>query len=105
MLRKNSLWQRRKIRVRAKIFGKASCPRLSVFRSLKNIYAQLIDDDASVTIASVLLKEKGSDAAKKAAEDLVKKYKGQCVFDRNGYRYHGRIKTFADAAREAGLIF
>jgi large subunit ribosomal protein L18 len=91
--------------VRAKVHGTAMCPRLSVFRSLSSMYVQLIDDDASVTLASVSLKEKGVDAAKKAGEELAKKYVGECVFDRNGYRYHGRIKTFADAAREAGLVF
>lgn len=105
MLQKDHLRQRRKVRIRAKIRGAHDCPRLLVFRSLTSIYIQLIDDDASVTIASALIKEKGAEGAKKAAQELTKKYAGKCVFDRNGYRYHGRIKTFADAAREAGLIF
>ena len=105
MLQKDHLRQRRKVRIRAKIRGEKNCPRLSVFRSLTSIYVQLIDDDTSTTIASVLLKEKGIEAAKVAAQELTKKYAGKCVFDRNGYRYHGRIKFFADAAREEGLKF
>jgi hypothetical protein len=62
-------------------------------------------DEESVDIWKTLFKEKGIEAAKGAAQELTKKYAGKCVFDRNGYRYHGRIKFFADAAREEGLKF
>ncbi|KDE49716.1 50S ribosomal protein L18 [Geobacillus sp. CAMR12739] len=100
-----------------KIFGTAERPRLSVFRSNKHIYAQIIDDTKSSTIvsASTLDKEFGLDstnnieAAKKVGELVAKRAleKGikKVVFDRGGYLYHGRVKALADAAREAGLEF
>ncbi len=111
--------ERRKLRIRRKISGTAEKPRMSVFRSAKHIYAQVIDDETGVTLAhaSTLSKDlKGAlgdatktDAAKKvgaliASMCLSKKIE-RVVFDRNGYLYHGRISALADAAREAGLKF
>lgn len=112
---KNKVRRKRHARVRSKISGTAECPRLNVFRSNKNIYAQIIDDVAGVTLASAstLDKEvsgetKSSAAAavgeligKRAVEKNIKKV----VFDRGGYLYHGRIKALAEAARENGLEF
>jgi large subunit ribosomal protein L18 len=106
--------KKRHNRIRAKIRGTAERPRLVVFRSLSNHYAQLIDDDKGVTIASFSdLKMKGNDnksvRAKKVGLELARlaKEKGitKCVFDRNGYLYHGRVKAIADGAREGGLEF
>lgn len=106
----------RQKRVRAKVTGTEARPRLSVFRSLNNIYAQLIDDTKGVTIASAstldkevktkasnieAAKEVGTLIAKRAAEKKIE----TVVFDRNGYLYHGKIKALAEAAREAGLKF
>ena len=94
---------RRHIRVRRKISGTAECPRLCVYRSNTNIYVQIIDDVASVTLvsASTLDKEVGSLIAKRALEKNIK----TVVFDRGGYIYHGIVKELAEAAREAGLEF
>jgi len=106
----------RQKRVRAKVTGTEARPRLSVFRSLNNIYAQLIDDTKGVTIASAstldkevktkasnieAAKEVGTLIAKRAAENKIE----TVVFDRNGYLYHGKVKALAEAAREAGLKF
>ena len=111
---------RRKQRVRLALRRTAGGrPRLSVFRSSKHIYAQVIDDDAKKTIATVstldeaLKKEldglKKSDEAKKVGAAIAAKLKqkgiDKVVFDRNGYIYHGRVQALADAAREAGLQF
>ena len=106
---------RRHERVREKIRGSASRPRLAVFRSLVHIYAQLIDDDAGatlVTASSVNAKEikaSKSERAKAVGTTLGERAKakgiGVAVFDRGGYRYHGRIAALADAAREGGLDF
>ena len=108
---------RRHKRVRKTVSGTAARPRLCVFRSLKNIYAQIIDDDKGTTLvaASSLdaeLKEVyggNKDAAKKVGELIAKKAleKGidTVVFDRGGYIYHGRVQELADGAREAGLKF
>ncbi len=110
---------RRKIKIRKKIKGTPERPRLTVFRSLKYIYAQIIDDESGVTLvsASTLEKDireklkstKDVEAAKAVGELVAKRAleKGieTVVFDRNGYRYHGRVKALADAAREAGLKF
>jgi large subunit ribosomal protein L18 len=110
---------RRKGRVRKKVIGTAERPRLSVSRALQNISAQLIDDDAGVTIcqASTQNKELRADvpyggnieAAKKIGTVLAEKAKEKgvttVVFDRNGHMYHGRVKSLADAAREGGLRF
>lgn len=116
---KNDLRKKRHYRVRTKVFGTAERPRLNVYRSLKNIYAQIINDELGVTIvaASSLdkeLKEKlahgGNKEAAKAVGELIAKKaleKGikQVVFDRGGYIYHGRVMELANAAREAGLEF
>jgi large subunit ribosomal protein L18 len=106
---------RRRRRVRAKVRGTAERPRLSVFRSNRGIGAQLIDDVAGHTLAAVNWTEgdlkslKSMDQAKKAGELLAERAKSAgvetCVFDRGGYRYHGRVKALADGAREAGLKF
>jgi large subunit ribosomal protein L18 len=106
---------RRRRRVRAKVRGTAERPRLSVFRSNRGIQAQLIDDVAGHTIVAVNwtegdLKELNSmDQAKKAGELLAERAKAagveSVVFDRGGYRYHGRVKALADGAREGGLRF
>lgn len=104
--------RRRQARIRAKIVGTAARPRLSVHRSLKSIYAQLIDDTTGTVIASsssVKEKNGGVDVAKKVGLELAKKAKTKkietCVFDRSGYLYHGRIKALAEGAREGGLKF
>jgi large subunit ribosomal protein L18 len=105
---------RRHNRIRAKISGTAARPRLVIYRSLGNHYAQLVDDTKGVTLVSASdLKMKGketkSERAKKVGLELAKlaseKKITVCVFDRNGYRYHGRIKAIADGAREGGLKF
>lgn len=103
---------RRKKRVRSKIIGTSTRPRLSVFRSNKAIYAQLINDTSGVTIASassIKSKKSGLEAAAeigKTIGEAAKKAKIEtCVFDRNGYKYHGRVKTLAESARETGLKF
>ena len=106
---------RRSNRVRAKIAGTAERPRLSVFRSSKHIYAQLIDDAKGVTLAAAGSTGKDSKyggnvaAAKAVGQKLAEaaKAKGikQAAFDRGHYRYHGRVKALADAAREGGLQF
>ncbi len=103
--KKYILRKRRKNRIRSKINGTATCPRLSVYRSNRAFSAQLIDDVVGVTIASALVKQGNIDGAKATAELLSKKYTGPCVFDRNGYAYHGRVKAFADHARTLGFEF
>ena len=111
---KNEARLRRHRRVRGKISGTASCPRLDVFRSNAHIYAQIIDDVAGVTLASASSVDKdfegnGSniEAAKKVGLAIAKaaKAKGieKVVFDRGGYIYHGRVKAVAEGAREGGL--
>lgn len=107
--------ERRKKRVRKNIYGTAETPRLTVFRSLKHIYAQLIDDDQGQTVAEASTRSpelKDSYGGNKAAAAKVGKLLGEkalakgisrAAFDRNGFRFHGRIKALADAAREAGL--
>ncbi len=112
---RNAVRERKHARVRAKIHGTASCPRLVVFRSNKNIEAQVIDDDKRVTLAyasSVSLKlENGSNvaAAEKVGEAIANECKAKkikkVVFDRGGYIYHGRVAALADAARKGGLEF
>jgi len=102
-------------RIRAKIFGTDEKPRLSVFRSLKHIYAQLINDEAGKTLVSASDKEvdkkikSRKDIAKEVGKLIAKKAEGKkiskVVFDRSGYKYHGRIKFLADGAREGGLKF
>ncbi|MBB6216833.1 large subunit ribosomal protein L18 [Anaerosolibacter carboniphilus] len=116
---KNAKRKVRHVRVRRKVFGTPERPRLSVYRSLSNMYAQIIDDSTGTTLASASTLDKdikakvnnagnkeaaklvGEAVAKKAAEKGIDKV----VFDRGGYIYHGRIKELAEAAREAGLQF
>lgn len=113
---KNKARLKRHRRVRGKISGTASCPRLNVFRSNQHIYAQIIDDVNGVTLAAASSKEKdfegngsNKEAAKKVGLTVGKRAadKGitEVVFDRGGYLYHGRIKELADGARESGLKF
>ena len=106
---------RRRRRVRAKVSGTAERPRLSVFRSNRGLFAQLIDDRSGKTVAAVnwieadLRKLSSMDQAKRVGELLAERAKAAgvetCVFDRGGYRYHGRAKALADGAREGGLKF
>ena len=118
MLSARELKERRKLRVRRKIRKTATDrPRLSVFRSNKHIYAQVIDDDRGATLAaaSTLDKDlKGKSGADRGAAEAVGKLIAEravaagvtdVVFDRGGYLYHGRVKALAEAAREAGLSF
>ena len=106
----------RHLRVRGKISGTAECPRLNVFRSTNNIYAQLIDDVNGVTLASASSVEKdfegnggNKEAARKVGALIAKRAadKGitEVVFDRGGYLFHGRVKELAEGAREGGLKF
>ncbi|MDP9149682.1 MAG: 50S ribosomal protein L18 [Myxococcota bacterium] len=111
--------ERRKLRIRRKISGTEEKPRLSVFRSAKHIYAQVVNDASGKTVAhaSTLSRDvrgdvtEGSklDAAKKVGQSIAKALLAQgishIVFDRNGYLYHGRVRALADAARQAGLKF
>jgi len=106
---------RRRRRVRAKVRGTAERPRLSVFRSNRGMTAQLIDDTRGHTLAAVTWTESDlrelarMDQAKRAGELIAGRAKDAgvetCVFDRGGYRYHGRVKALADGAREGGLGF
>lgn len=116
---RNKKRKKRHLRVRKKLFGTAERPRLNVFRSSKNIYAQLIDDTTGTTLASAStldadFKGKGEsgatvDAARAVGELIAKRAieKGfkAVVFDRGGYLYHGRVKALAEGAREGGLDF
>ncbi len=102
-------------RVRAKIFGTAECPRLSVFRSLRNVSVQVIDDAVGRTLVSGDIRELGKKAkntvegalvlGKLIGEKCTKAGITSVVFDRSGYRYHGKVKAVAEGAREAGLKF
>src|SRR5690349_1809853 len=104
---------RRRRRVRSKVHGTAERPRISVFRSNRGIFAQLIDDDAGRTIAAVTWTEadlrslKPMEQAKRAGALLAERAKAAgveaAVFDRGGYQYHGRVQALADGAREGGL--
>ena len=112
---KNVTRKRRHARVRAKVSGTSSCPRLNVFRSNSHIFAQIIDDTNGTTLvssSSLALKLENSsnvEAASKVGTDVAKKALEKnitnVVFDRGGYVYHGRVKALAEAAREAGLKF
>ncbi|SRR5579883_523950 len=111
--------ERRKLRIRRKISGTGERPRLSVFRSARHIYAQVVDDSAGQTVAhaSTLSRDVRADASESSKLEAAKKVgqtiaklllaKGidKVVFDRSGYLYHGRVRALADAAREAGLKF
>jgi large subunit ribosomal protein L18 len=113
VLTKNQARLKRRRRVRAKIIGTAERPRISVFRSNRGIQAQLVDDLAGHTLAAVSWTEsdlrslKPMEQAGKAGEVLAERAKSagveSAVFDRGGYRYHGRVKAFADGVREGGL--
>jgi len=116
MLIKQEKRHRRHVRIKSRVKGTKKCPRLSVFRSNKYIYAQLIDDVNGKTLVSAnnikidkkdglskieKAKEIGSSLAKKAIDNKITKI----VFDRGGYKYHGRVKAVAEGAREGGLKF
>ena len=106
---------RRRRRVRARIRGNAERPRLSVYRSNRGVFAQLIDDDSGRTLAAAswtepeLRKLDSMEQAKRAGELLSERAKAggveSCVFDRGGYRFHGRVAALAEGAREGGLKF
>jgi large subunit ribosomal protein L18 len=106
---------RRRRRVRARVSGTAQRPRLSVYRSNRGVFAQLIDDGQGHTVAAVnwieadLRKLSATEQAKKAGELLAERAKAAgvetCVFDRGGYQYHGRVRALAEGAREGGLAF
>lgn len=116
---KKDATRKRHRRIRVKLKGTSDCPRLAVYRSLKHIYAQIIDDTKGLTLASASSNDKelrdkvknggniegakivGKELAKKAAAKNIK----DVVFDRGGFLYHGRIEAFAQAAREGGLNF
>lgn len=108
----------RSLRIRKKISNIKDRPRLTVFRSNKSIYGQIIDDNSGKTLVSVSEKELGEEKSKKLpknekaklaglilAKKAVKAKISKVVFDRSGYKFHGRVKAFADSAREGGLIF
>lgn len=109
------LRSRRKMRIRKKISGTIARPRLSVFRSDRHVYAQIIDDAAGATLVSVSSFEKGNhkrattgvcnDLGKVLAERCKAKNITSVVFDKNGFMYHGRVKALAEGAREGGLQF
>ncbi len=111
---KYKLRERRKIRIKSKLHGTAEKPRLIVFRSLIHTYAQLIDDDSGKIIigtSDIKSKVKGTkvEKAKNIGLELAKLAKDKkvssVIFDRNGYKYHGRVKAIAEGAREGGLKF
>ncbi len=116
---RNQKRKRRHLRVRAKVAGTADRPRLNVFRSSREIYAQVINDDAGTTLAYASSLEGAMRAAEeqlsktevagRVGKEIAKRAKEMgiqsVVFDRGGYRYHGRVKALAEAAREAGLEF
>lgn len=110
--------KRRKIGIRKRVQGTPERPRLAIYRSLNHIYAQVIDDMAGVTLASASSRDKGVKvegnagniaSAKAVGEALAERAKKAgieaVVFDRGGFKFHGRVKAFADAARESGLKF
>jgi large subunit ribosomal protein L18 len=117
---KNNSRLRAKIKIRKKISGIPEKPRLTVYRSLNNIYVQIIDDSSGITLtaASTLSKElhdeiknakgkteKGKAVGKLIAKKALEKKISSVIFDRNGYRYHGRVQAVAEGAREGGLKF
>ena len=116
---RNQTRQRRHVRIRRTVRGLPARPRLSVFRSLNHIYAQVVDDTQGVTVAAVSSRDpdlretakgkKKADVSALVGETIAKRAKDkgitQVVFDRCGYLYHGRVKALADGARKAGLQF
>lgn len=114
---RNEVRKSRHARVREKAVGTASAPRLNVFRSNSNIFAQIIDDEKGITLVSASSIDKelklanggNTEAASKVGELLAKRAKNakieNVIFDRGGYQYHGRVKALAEAARENGLKF
>jgi large subunit ribosomal protein L18 len=115
VLSKRQARLRRRRRVRARIAGSAERPRLSVYRSNRGVFAQLVDDVEGRTLAAVnwtepeLRKLSAAEQAKRAGELLAERAMAagieSCVFDRGGYRFHGRVKALAEGAREKGLVF
>jgi large subunit ribosomal protein L18 len=117
MLSKLKARQRRHKRIRTEIQGTKDCPRLCVFRSLKHIYLQLIDDEKRKTIVftsdlelkkikgKMIKKDKAKEVGKLVAQKAKEKKITKIVFDRGGYKFHGRVKAVADGAREGGLKF
>jgi large subunit ribosomal protein L18 len=115
VIEKRARRDRRRRRIRAHAIGTAERPRLSVYRSNRGLVAQLIDDDRGHTVASVRWFEpdlrdlKAMEQAKRVGEILAQRARDAgvetCVFDRGGYKYHGRVKALADGAREGGLKF
>lgn len=113
--KKRELRLKRKKRTRMRMEGTAERPRLSIFRSSRHVYAQVIDDLSGNTLASISSFKKGGaerantefcvELGKKLAAKCKEKNVSKVVFDKNGYTYHGRVKAFADGAREAGLQF
>ena len=113
ILKKNIRAQRRKKRVKSKIFGTGLKPRLSVFRSNKSLFAQIINDQKGETLVSVSEKEISDKKAAKSqrakllgellAQKAAKKKIERVIFDRSSYKYHGRVKAFAEGAKEKGL--
>jgi large subunit ribosomal protein L18 len=114
-LEKSDRRRRRRARIRGKISGAAERPRLSVYRSNRGLFAQLVDDERGHTVASVSWTEDGlrslapMERATKAGERLAERARAagveSCVFDRGGYKYHGQVKALAEAARSGGLRF
>ncbi len=111
---RNSMRIKRHNRIRKNLSGTKELPRLNVFRSNTNMYAQIIDDETGKTLVStssleLKLDKNNTETAKKVGESIAKKAKDakitEVVFDRSGYLYHGRIKALAESAREAGLKF
>ena len=106
-IERNKLRVKRHLRTRKKVSGTSEVPRLYIFRSLKTLYANIVDDDKDITIASASISKK--DPSTKLAELLLEKITklgiNKVVFDKSGYKYHGRIKQFADSLREKGLNF
>ena len=119
MVSKDEARRRVHIRIRTRLSGRTQIPRLSVYRSLKHIYAQIVDDTRGQTVVSASTRDKevratlksgGNVSAAKVVGQALAKRAGaagisRVVFDRGGYAYHGRVKALADAAREAGLKF
>ncbi|MBT3690550.1 50S ribosomal protein L18 [bacterium] len=110
---KDLLKARRTHRTRVNIFGTAKCPRLAVYKSLKHISIQAIDDEKGVTLASAsdrgakgkTRKDKAKEVGTLISKKLIEKKVTKCVFDKRHYRYHGLIKELADSARDGGLKF